>query len=59
MANGGGKAGIIETNFREETETELFGELRDGKLLTIRSALLGFNEDAKFHAPRLSVALNR
>ena len=26
MANGGGKAGIIETNFREETETDLFGE---------------------------------
>src|SRR4029078_5752675 len=25
-ANGGGKAGVIETNFREETETELFGE---------------------------------
>ncbi|HNK17965.1 MAG TPA: ketol-acid reductoisomerase, partial [Piscinibacter sp.] len=24
--NGGGKAGIIETNFREETETDLFGE---------------------------------
>ena len=26
MANGGGKAGIIETNFKEETETALFGE---------------------------------
>src|SRR5665811_1175601 len=26
MANVGGKAGIIETNFREETETDLFGE---------------------------------
>jgi len=26
MANGGGKAGIIETNFREECETDLFGE---------------------------------
>ncbi len=26
MANGGDKAGIIETNFREETETDLFGE---------------------------------
>jgi ketol-acid reductoisomerase len=26
MANGGGKGGIIETNFREETETDLFGE---------------------------------
>ena len=26
MAIGGGKAGIIETNFREETETDLFGE---------------------------------
>ena len=26
MANGGGKAGIIETTFREETETDLFGE---------------------------------
>ncbi|MCR4471886.1 MULTISPECIES: ketol-acid reductoisomerase [unclassified Burkholderia] len=26
IANGGGKAGIIETNFREETETDLFGE---------------------------------
>ena len=25
-ANGGGKDGIIETNFREETETDLFGE---------------------------------
>ena len=25
-ANGGGKAGIIETSFREETETDLFGE---------------------------------
>ena len=25
-ANGGGKAGIIETTFREETETDLFGE---------------------------------
>ena len=25
-ANGGGGAGIIETNFREETETDLFGE---------------------------------
>jgi len=25
-AIGGGKAGIIETNFREETETDLFGE---------------------------------
>jgi ketol-acid reductoisomerase len=26
MANGGGRAGIIETSFREETETDLFGE---------------------------------
>ena len=26
VANGGGKAGIIETNFKEETETDLFGE---------------------------------
>ncbi len=26
VANGGGRAGIIETNFREETETDLFGE---------------------------------
>ncbi len=26
VANGGGKAGVIETNFREETETDLFGE---------------------------------
>ena len=26
MANGGGKAGIIETTFKEETETNLFGE---------------------------------
>lgn len=25
-ANGGTKAGVIETNFREETETDLFGE---------------------------------
>ena len=25
-AKGGGRAGIIETNFREETETDLFGE---------------------------------
>jgi ketol-acid reductoisomerase len=25
-ANGGGKAGIIETSFKEETETDLFGE---------------------------------
>ena len=25
-ANGGGRAGIIETSFREETETDLFGE---------------------------------
>ncbi len=25
-ANGGGRAGIIETTFREETETDLFGE---------------------------------
>ena len=25
-ANGGGRSGIIETNFREETETDLFGE---------------------------------
>ena len=25
-AHGGGKAGVIETNFREETETDLFGE---------------------------------
>ncbi len=25
-SNGGGRAGIIETNFREETETDLFGE---------------------------------
>ncbi|WP_429885053.1 ketol-acid reductoisomerase [Geoalkalibacter halelectricus] len=25
-ANGGGRAGIIETNFKEETETDLFGE---------------------------------
>ena len=25
-ANGGGKAGVIETTFREETETDLFGE---------------------------------
>src|SRR5499433_4079519 len=25
-AIGGGKAGIIETNFKEETETDLFGE---------------------------------
>lgn len=25
-ANGGGKAGIIETNFKDETETDLFGE---------------------------------
>ncbi|MBK84846.1 MAG: ketol-acid reductoisomerase [Pseudomonadota bacterium] len=26
MANGGARAGILETNFREETETDLFGE---------------------------------
>jgi ketol-acid reductoisomerase len=26
VANGGGRAGIIETSFREETETDLFGE---------------------------------
>jgi len=26
MANGGGKAGIIQTSFKEETETDLFGE---------------------------------
>ncbi|WP_085314664.1 ketol-acid reductoisomerase [Derxia lacustris] len=26
VANGGGKAGIIETTFRDETETDLFGE---------------------------------
>ena len=26
MASSGGKTGIIETNFREETETDLFGE---------------------------------
>lgn len=26
MANGGGRAGILETNFKEETETDLFGE---------------------------------
>jgi len=25
-ANGGGRAGILETNFKEETETDLFGE---------------------------------
>ena len=25
-AIGGGRAGIIETNFKEETETDLFGE---------------------------------
>ncbi len=25
-ANGGGRAGVIKTNFREETETDLFGE---------------------------------
>ncbi len=25
-ANGGGRAGVIETSFREETETDLFGE---------------------------------
>ena len=25
-ANGGGRAGVIETDFREETETDLFGE---------------------------------
>lgn len=25
-ANGGGRAGVIETNFQEETETDLFGE---------------------------------
>jgi len=25
-ANGGGRAGVIETNFREETDTDLFGE---------------------------------
>ncbi|HAE02323.1 MAG TPA: ketol-acid reductoisomerase, partial [Rhodospirillaceae bacterium] len=25
-ANGGGKAGIIETSFKEECETDLFGE---------------------------------
>ncbi|BAU57166.1 ketol-acid reductoisomerase [Halorhodospira halochloris] len=26
VANGGGRSGIIETSFREETETDLFGE---------------------------------
>ena len=26
VANGGGRAGIIETTFRDETETDLFGE---------------------------------
>lgn len=26
IANGGGRAGVIETDFREETETDLFGE---------------------------------
>ena len=25
-ANGGTRAGVLETNFREETETDLFGE---------------------------------
>jgi hypothetical protein len=42
----------------EAIESEVFGKLRDGELLAVRSALLGFNEDAKFHAPTLSVAPN-
>ena len=33
-ANGGGRAGVIETNFREETETDLFGDLSDCQLLS-------------------------
>ena len=39
----------------EAVEPELFGKLRNRELFTIRSALLGFNKDAKFHTPRLLV----
>lgn len=40
IANGGGPAGIIETSFREETETDLFGEqaiLSGGMIELIKS----------------------
>ena len=41
----------------EAVEPELFGKLRNRELFTIRSALLGFNKDAKFHTPRLLVVV--
>ena len=37
-AIGGGRAGIIETNFREETETDLFGELIKAGFETLTEA---------------------
>src|SRR5258705_7183417 len=46
-ANGGGKAGIIETNFREETETDLFGEqavLFGGTVELIKAGFETLNE---------------
>ena len=47
-AIGGGRAGIIETNFREETETDLFGEqtvLCGGTVDLIKACLL-YTSDA-------------
>src|SRR5690606_11238388 len=38
----------------EGAEAELLGRLRDSELVGVRSALLGFGEDAKVHASIVS-----
>ena len=42
MANGGGHAGIIETNFHEETETGLFGKQALLCCGTVKLMMAGF-----------------
>jgi hypothetical protein len=44
---------------KKPVESEFFGKLSNSELLAIGRALLGLNEDTKFHTPRLSVVLNR
>jgi len=54
-ANGGGRAGIIETSFREETETDLFGEqvvLCGGLTALIQSAFETLTEAG--YAPEMA-----
>ncbi len=57
-ANGGTKGGVIETNFREETETDLFGEqavLCGGAVELVKA---GFETLTEAATPRKWLTLN-